>query len=159
MTRDLVLAAAILIGFTACAPNETGETPVTQTAAAPVISYSDAFVMEPIGGRDMTMGGVSLSVAEAGTRLIAASSPDFGTIELHTMQMVDGKMQMRQVEGFDIAAGETLTLQRGGNHLMMFDVGEGVIGGETVDLTLEFANGDEAPITLVVPATVRVVGE
>jgi len=114
--------------------------------------------MEPIAGRDMTMGGVTLSVEGGDVSLTSASSPSFGTIELHTMAMVDGKMQMRQVEGFEIADGENLELKRGGNHLMMFDVAEGVVGGETVDITLNFdANGE--PMTLVIDAEVRTVGE
>ena len=126
--------------------------------APPVLSYSDAFVMEPIGGRDMTMGGVTISVDGGDVILNRASSPSFGTIELHTMAMMDDRMQMRQGENFEIADGEALELKRGGNHLMMFDVGEGVTGGETVDITFNFeANGE--PMTLVVEADVRVVGE
>ena len=41
---------------------------------------------------------------------------------------------------------------------MMCDVGEGVTGGETVDITLNF-EADGEPMTLVVEADVRVVGE
>ncbi|MEC7288725.1 MAG: copper chaperone PCu(A)C, partial [Pseudomonadota bacterium] len=117
-----------------------------------------AFVMEPIGGRDMTMGGISLSVDGGDVTLTSASSPSIGTIELHTMAMNDGRMQMRQVESFDLADGQTLELKRGGNHFMMFDVGEDVVGGETIDITLNFDSAG-APMTLVVEADVRVVGE
>ena len=106
----------------------------------------------------MTMGGVTLSVEGGDVTLTGASSPSIGTIELHTMAMVDDRMQMRQVENFEIADGEALELKRGGNHLMMFDVGEGVTGGETVDITLSF-EADGEPMTLVVEADVRVVGE
>ena len=67
-------------------------------------------------------------------------------------------MTMRQVEGFDITDGDSLELKRGGNHMMMFDVGTDVSGGETVDITLNF-DADGEPMTLVVEADVRVVGE
>lgn len=159
MRRNLILAAICAIGLSACSPaNSPSTAPATQTGS-PVIGYADAFVMEPIGGRDMTMGGVTLTVTEANTRLVAASSPAFGAIELHTMAMHDGKMRMRQVEGFDIAAGESLSLKRGGNHFMMFDVADNVTGGSTVEITLEFDTGAPETLKLVVPAEVRVVGE
>ena len=152
----LILGAAVLAFAAACSPADTP--PPSASETGPVLSYTDAFIMEPIGARDMTMGGVTLSVEGGDVTLTSASSTSVGTIELHTMAMVEGKMQMRQVEGFDIADGDSLELKRGGNHFMMFDVSEDVVGGETVDITLNFdANG--APMTLVVEADVRVVGE
>ncbi|MEM9055275.1 MAG: copper chaperone PCu(A)C, partial [Pseudomonadota bacterium] len=138
------------------------EPPAPTTEAAPaeavVLSYTDAFVMEPIGGRDMTMGGVTLSATGGDVTLTSASSPAFGTIELHTMTMTDGKMTMRKVENFEITDGGELKLERGGNHFMMFDVSDDVVGGETVDITLNFDAGGETQ-TLVIEADVRVVGE
>lgn len=149
--------SALLLSFAAaCAPSET--VPVSSEASTPVLSYTDAFIMEPIGGRDMTMGGISLSVEGGDVTLTSASSPSVGTIELHTMAMNDGRMQMRQVDGFDIADGGQLELKRGGDHLMMFDVGEDVVSGETIDITLSF-DADGVPMTLVVEADVRAVGE
>lgn len=152
----ILLSAAVLSLAAACSP---ADAPVPAASeAGPVLSYTDAFVMEPIGGRDMTMGGINLSVDGGAVTLTSASSTSIGTIELHTMAMVDGKMQMRQVEGFDLADGDTLELKRGGNHMMMFGVGTDVTGGETVDITLNF-DADGTPMTLVVEADVRVVGE
>lgn len=155
MSKWLMSAAAVAL-VTACSPADAPTPSANETS--PVLSYADAFVMEPIAGRDMTMGGVTLSVEGGDVTLTSASSPSFGTIELHTMAMVDDRMQMRQVENFEIADGAALELKRGGNHLMMFDVGEGVTAGETVDITLSF-EADGEPMTLVVEADVRAVGE
>ncbi|MDG1825554.1 MAG: copper chaperone PCu(A)C [Henriciella sp.] len=161
----LLIAAIALATAAACSPAgtevaETNDLTITQDASInPVIAYKDAFIMEPIGGRDMTMGGVTIDVSAADTKLVAASSPSIGAIELHTMAMIDGKMTMRQVEGFEVKSGEQLELKRGGNHFMMFDVGTDVVGGETVDITLEFDTGAEETLKIVVPAEVRVVGE
>lgn len=155
MTRFLA-SAAVLALAAACSPSDAPTPPSGDSG--PVLSYTDAFVMEPIGARDMTMGGLSLSVEGGDVTLTGASSPSIGTIELHTMAMSDGKMQMRQVESFDIAAGEALELKRGGNHFMMFDVGEDVVSGETIDITLTL-DADGEPMTLVVEAEVRAVGE
>ncbi|MEM7328025.1 MAG: copper chaperone PCu(A)C [Pseudomonadota bacterium] len=152
----LLLSASLLGLAVACSPADAPTPPASESG--PVLSYTDAFIMEPIGARDMTMGGVTLSVEGGDVTLTSASSSSIGTIELHTMAMIDGKMQMRQVEGFDIADGDSLELKRGGNHFMMFDVGSDVAGGETVDILLNF-DADGTPMTLVVEADVRVVGD
>ncbi|MEM7492794.1 MAG: copper chaperone PCu(A)C [Pseudomonadota bacterium] len=155
MIRILAVATALSL-CAACSPSETPSVETSETAV--VLSYTDAFVMEPIGGRDMTMGGVSLSVEGGNVTLLSAESDAFGAMELHTMAMVDDRMQMRKVDSFEISAGETLELKRGGNHLMMFDVSEDVVSGESVDITLTFdASGTEQ--TLVIEADVRAVGE
>ena len=152
----LLLGAACFGLVAACSPADAPTPSARETG--PVLSYTDAFMMEPIGARDMTMGGVTLNVAGGDVTLTGASSTSIGTIELHTMAMVDGKMQMRQVQGFDIADGESLELKRGGNHLMMFDVGTDVVSGETIDITLDF-DADGEPMSLVIEADVRAVGE
>jgi len=152
----LLLSAALLGLAAACSPTDAPTPPASESG--PVLSYTDAFIMEPIGARDLTMGGVTLSVEGGDVTLTSASSTSIGTIELHTMAMIDGKMTMRQADGFDIADGESLELKRGGDHMMMFDVGTDVTGGETVDITLNF-DADGEPMTLVVEADVRVIGE
>lgn len=152
-----LLASAALLAFAAaCSPADAPTPPASDSG--PVLSYTDAFVMEPIGARDMTMGGLTLSAKGGDVTLNSASSTSIGTIEMHTMAMTDGRMQMRQVDSFEIADGEALELKRGGNHFMMFDVGEDVVSGETIDITLNLDAGGE-PMTLVVEADVRAVGE
>ena len=150
------LIAATLLLASACAPADTPIPAAEPTG--PVLSYTDAFVMEPIGAPDKTMGGIKLSVTGGDVRLVGAHSDAFGTIEMHTMSMQDGKMSMRKVEGFDLADGDTLTLARGGNHFMMFDVSPDVVGGETVDITLDLEAAGK-PMTLVVEAEVRAIGD
>ncbi|MEM6534466.1 MAG: copper chaperone PCu(A)C [Pseudomonadota bacterium] len=145
-----LIAAGALLG--ACAPA------TAPSESGPVLSYTNAFVMAPIADRDMTMGGVSLSVAGGDVRLVGASSPSIGTIELHTMAMDNGTMKMRQVEGYDIASGETLALKRGSDHFMMFELGNDLVAGETVDITLDFDAGG-TPMNLVIEADVRALGE
>lgn len=153
------LASAALVAFLgACSPADAPSPTATSTSGA-VLSYTDAFVMAPIGNTGPTMGGVTLQVEGGDVRLIGASSTDFSAIELHTMTMIDGKMRMRPAEtGFEIADGETLRLRRGGNHMMMFDPSPEVTRGETVDITLNF-EADGEPLSLVVEADVRALGD
>lgn len=156
-----ILALTALAGLiVACTPADTDVASSTMTETVqPVISMTDSFVMEPIAGRDMTMGGIKLNVVGGDVMLKSAVSPSFDAVELHTIEKVDGAMKMRHVpEGFAIEDGETLELKRGGNHFMMFGVGSDVVSGETVDMTLTFETSD-GPMTLVAEMPVKAVGE
>ena len=155
MTR--LLAVLALFTFTAaCSPTDA---PIPSAAeSGPVLSYTDAYVTEPIAGRDVTKGGVILSVSGGDVRLVGARSDAAGTIEMHTMSMAGGKMEMRQVDGFDLADGETLSLVPGGNHFMLFELGAEVVAGERIDILLNF-DADGTPMTLVIDADVKALGE
>ena len=68
-------------------------------------------------------GGGYLSVKNTGTtpdRLMSASSPAAGAVQVHEMKMDGNVMRMRELDGpLEIKPGETVTLAPGGMHLMM----------------------------------------
>ncbi|RIJ24346.1 copper chaperone PCu(A)C [Henriciella barbarensis] len=125
----------------------------------PVLSYEDAFIMAPIAGRDVTMGGIEIAVEGGSVTLTGAISDIAGTVEMHTMEMNDGTMQMRPVETFEIADGETLTLERGGSHLMFFGLVEDLSAGETANISFSFETETGETITLEAEAELRAQGE
>lgn len=125
----------------------------------PVLSYENAFIMAPIAGRDVTMGGIEISVEGGDVTLTGAIADVAETVETHTMAMEDGTMRMRKVDSFDIADGETLTLERGGNHLMLFGVVEGLAAGDTANVSFSFETAEGETLTLEVEAEVRAQGE
>lgn len=89
-----------------------------------------------------------------GDKLIGASSPVAGRIEVHTHEMADGVMKMRKVDSVGVAAGETRKLAPGGDHLMMFDLKAPLKQGEVFPLTLKFEiSGD-----ITVDAAIESVG-
>lgn len=137
-----IALAAILSGCGAT--EETG----------PVLSYSEAFIVQPLDGRDMTLAGLELSVEGGEVTLVGVETPVAETVEMHTMGMEDGMMRMRKVERFSVTDGEPLSLKRGSDHLMVFGVNEALELGETVDMTLAFET-ENGPLTLVVDAEVR----
>lgn len=71
--------------------------------------------------------------------LESVSAAGVGSIELHeSVEASDGTMGMEpRPNGFEIAAGETVTLEPGGKHLMLFDPE----GTDDLNLVLDF--GDE----------------
>ncbi|MCA8902878.1 MAG: copper chaperone PCu(A)C [Hyphomonas sp.] len=145
------LVPAILL-LAAC----SGQTPASSDAAGEtVIEVQDAFVMAPLEGRDVTAGGLKVLVTGQAVDLIGATTEAAERVELHTMAMNDGVMQMRQVESFTAAEGEPIVLERGGNHLMLFGFSPDIQSGDTVELALEFRNSDGESQTIIATADVK----
>ncbi len=137
---SLILPAMMLLA--ACGAPQ----PATGSAAG--IEVRDAFIVQPPEGRDMTGGGLHVSVTGSPRTLIRARSPIAETVELHTMSMENDMMKMRQVESFPVTETAPLVLERGGNHLMLFGVSPLQIG-EQVDVILTFTDesGTEEEVT------------
>lgn len=86
-------------------------------------------------------------------RLLSAASPAAATVELHETINDNGVMRMRpQPEGFVISPGSVLTLAPGGKHLMLIDLAAPLAVGDTVELTLQFAQAGEQVIQVPVVA-------
>jgi copper(I)-binding protein len=83
-------------------------------------------------------------------RLVAASSPRAGRVELHEMAMEGAVMRMRPAEALSIAPGGVLELAPGGAHLMFFDVTAPFVDGEQIPVTLSFERAGEIDVTLPV---------
>jgi hypothetical protein len=99
-------------------------------------------------------GGGYLSVKNTGTtpdRLISASSPAAGIVQVHEMKMEGNVMRMREIDGpLEIKPGETVTLAPGGMHLMMMGLKAPLKQGEKVPLTLVFEKAGKIDVELVV---------
>ena len=73
--------------------------------------------------------------------LTAVSSDVAERIELHTHEEADGIMRMRQIEdGIAVPAGETASLKRGGDHVMLLGLTRPLADGDTVTLALDFGD-------------------
>lgn len=85
-------------------------------------------------------------------RLIAVSSPLAKNTQLHThLEDANGVVKMRHVEdGFAIAAGERLLLERGGKHVMLLGLTEPLEDGASVPLTLTFEKAGEVTLDVIV---------
>lgn len=88
-------------------------------------------------------------------RLIDVRSPLGKLVQLHThIQNAEGVMKMTHVEdGLVVPAGDTLVLQRGGNHVMFMGLDKGFEMGDTVPLTLVFEHSGEVSIDVPVDPT------
>lgn len=99
-------------------------------------------------------GGGYLIVTNNGAaadRLIGASSPAAGKVEIHNMEVINDVMTMRPVEGgLEIPAGGSVELKPGGYHIMFMSVSEPFADGSTTPLTLRFEKAGEVGLALPV---------
>ena len=106
------------------------------------------------------VAGGFLSVTNEGAtddRLVSASSPKAGRMELHEMAMKEEVMVMREVAGgIAIAAGTTVELAPGGLHIMFMDVKEQFKVGDLVPVTLTFEKA--GTVELIMPVMARDAG-
>jgi copper(I)-binding protein len=61
-----------------------------------------------------------------------------------------GAMTMRAIPALDLPAGETVSLEPGGYHIMLLELPEPLELGDTFDATLEFAEADPVTVTFEV---------
>lgn len=102
---------------------------------------------QPAGGGYLTV----VNTGDEADRLVAASSPAAGRVEIHTMEVVDDVMVMRPVEGgLEIPAGGTVELKPGGLHLMFMEVAEPFADGDMVDVQLEFEKAGSVEVSFAV---------
>ena len=125
----------------------------TQFAAAENISIEDSQIRQPMPGRTVTAGYLTLHNHTAvEQQLVAVSSAAFARIELHQHSHRDGMMRMEQVEQIVIASGDSVKLAPGGLHLMLFEPATELEIGQTVAVLLHFADGQQLTLALPVVA-------
>lgn len=148
------LALSVLVTAVLAACGEAGA-PATDGAAP--LTVNGAFVVVPPGGRDVTLGGAVLTAGAGDVVVTGVMTPAAERVELHTMSMQDGRMQMRQLDTLEIPAGGTRTLARGGDHLMLFGL-DTLEAGTQVPMSFTYRTGDGAEASLKVEAEVRTLG-
>ena len=116
------------------------------SAAAPAATPSAARVVTEAGWTRAMPPGATVSAGylrirntgPAADRFLSASSPASKSVELHETSMVDGDMQMRQVEQLELAPGAVVHLAPGGMHLMLIGLVRPLKVGEIVTVNLQF---------------------
>ncbi len=83
-------------------------------------------------------------------RLIRASSPIAGKIELHNHFHSDGMMRMRQVDFIDVPADDMVTLEPGGLHIMFFELEKVPLLGESFPVVLTFEKAGDITVNFSV---------
>ncbi len=98
-------------------------------------------------------GGGYLKLANGGAaadRLLSASSDVAASVELHSMGMEGDVMRMRQVDGIDLPAGQTVELKPGGLHIMFNGLKAPLKEGESFPVKLKFEKAGEVVVDVKV---------
>ncbi|MFC0047577.1 copper chaperone PCu(A)C [Rheinheimera tilapiae] len=114
----------------------------TLNVLAAQTEISNATVRQPLPGKTLSAG--YFSIRNTGTNpiaLLAVTSPQFDAVELHAHQMTDGMMQMVEVDKIAVAPGQSVHLQPGGLHLMLFGPTQPIQLGQQVPLQLRWSDG------------------
>jgi periplasmic copper chaperone A len=73
--------------------------------------------------------------------IVAVESPQFGSIEMHGTDIVDGVSRMRQRETVAVPPGETVSFEPGGLHLMLMEPVDGIPESGSIELVLVLEDG------------------
>jgi copper(I)-binding protein len=126
-------------------------------ALLPTLSAAEMMIGDPYARSSGAMaqsGAAFMEIMNTGSendRLVSAASDVAARVELHTHVMDGDIMRMVEVEeGFEIPAGESVLLERGGNHVMFLGLTRTLSTGDEVDVTLTFERAGDVVVTIPV---------
>jgi len=86
----------------------------------------------------------------SGMTLVGVTTEVAGAAEVHETMQHDGMAHMMARAELPIAAGEVLSMQPGGLHVMLVDLRRALAVGDSVPLRLRFRDGTELPVVVPV---------
>jgi copper(I)-binding protein len=138
--------AGVVLGLIvgACASNAGGGLEITDAWARPtstnVMDASTPAMGSSGGEMAIPTSAIYMKISNTGSadKLIQAQTDVAQTVELHTVTMEGGVMQMRPVAGIDIPTNSMVQLKPGGFHVMLIGVKKELKVGDTIAVTLTF---------------------
>lgn len=124
------------------------------SAAHAQIKVDDPWVRATVAPQKATGAFMQLTSAKP-AKVVAASSPVAGLVEIHEMKMDDGVMKMRAVDALALPAGQAVALKPGSYHVMLMGLKAPIKAGEVVPLTLTVEGADGKRTELEVRAQAR----
>ncbi len=110
----------------------------------PLLVAVDIEITKPMPGRSMSAGYMDLMSNTARAITIThVTSPQFGSVEIHETTTEDGVARMRKLDNLVVDPMTTVTLERGGKHLMLMKAKD-----LKSSVTLNFYSGDELILTV-----------
>ena len=143
------LAAIILTAIAVIALTRNAES----SAADLVVTLAWAGATPP----GAEVGAAYVTIENRGAtddRLIGAASEAAGSATIHETVEENGVAKMRPLDAIAVLAGHTLAMQPGGFHVMLMDVKQPLVEGESLPLTLTF----EQAGTIEVEADIAAIG-
>jgi periplasmic copper chaperone A len=131
--------------------------PLATASALAQTTVADPWVRGTVAQQKAT-GMFAKITSVQGGKLVGASSPVAGVVEIHEMAMEGSTMRMRAVPALDLPAGKPVELKPGGYHVMLMDLKQPLRDGETVAVTLTIEGRDGKRETVELKAPVKPLG-
>ena len=110
----------------------------------PPLVASEVEITPPMPGRMMSAGYLVLTNnTDEAIVIDGVASPQFGVVEIHQTILENGISRMRQIEELVVPARGSVTLERGGKHLMLIRA-----QGASETVTLQLLS-DGAPVLTI----------
>lgn len=127
---------------------------LTAGSALAQTTVTDPWVRGTVAQQKAT-GMFAQIISIQGGKLVSASSPLAGVVEIHEMKMDGDVMRMRAVTALDLPAGKAVALKPGGYHMMLLDLKQPLKAGDTVPVTLVVEGADKKRETIEIKVPVR----
>lgn len=126
--------------------------------AAAELQVEDAWIREPPPVPTPLAGYLRIRNTGAVTReLVGARASAATGIEIHRTVHEQGVTRMQRLRRVELPAGSEVVLEPGGAHLMIFGVATPPRAGASLELLLEFADGECMPVRFAVVPSVGAV--
>ena len=109
------------------------------------ITISKALIKLPRPGVDVTAGFATIK-STTDLKVMKISNKNFKNIELHSMKMTYGVMEMRKLIKPKLGPNSPLVLSPGNDHLMLFGIKQKLKSGQNLDLTFLFKDDKDNKI-------------
>ena len=111
------------------------------------LTIDHPFARATVGPARVSAAYVVIENAGEADTLVSASTDRAAKVELHTMEMADGVMRMREVEGgIEVPAGDKAVLEPGGLHIMLMGLTQELVEGESFPMTLTFEKAGDIEV-------------
>ena len=91
--------------------------------------------------------------SSAADEILRVSSDVAEAVEMHASTMNGDVMEMHQLESVPLSAGEPVTFEPGGLHIMLIGLKQDLKAGDEIEITLHFKNYQDLPVIVPVRDT------
>ncbi len=128
----------------------------SQAASSP-LAITNAWARATVEGQPTGAAFMTIS-AHDNVSIVGLESPAAQTVQLHEMTMQGSTMTMRDLPRLDLKAGDSVTLDPAGRHVMLFGLKGPLKAGDHFPVTLVIQEGG-ATIRQSVEVAVRPLGK
>jgi periplasmic copper chaperone A len=139
------LAAAAIISQAAFAQIANSATPPSP------VSITNAWAKTTVPGGQVSAAYMDIK-STTPVKLVKVETAIAGNVEIHSMTMKSGVMEMKAVDAIDVPANKTVSLKPGGYHVMLMMLAASIAKGDTVPLKLTFEGESTKTFTVDVNA-------